>query len=104
MPCSNRRATAWIKIAWPFCSTILTDIYHPRSIRDWHWSVTQIHGVNASVDDTDLGPIAIFGPAEKLASREMADRGNESGMADFLSQTESTWRIELFGAVESDAE
>ena len=80
-----------------------TDIHHPRGIRNRRRSMLQVHRVDTGIDDVDLGPIAVFGPAEKLASREMADSDNESGMADLLSQAEGTRRIELFGTVERDA-
>ena len=62
-----------------------TDIYHSGGIRNRGWSTFQVHGVHAGIDNTDLGPISVFGPAENLTSREVANSGNKGGVLDFLS-------------------
>jgi hypothetical protein len=38
-----------------------------------------------------------------LASCELADRNDEGGVADFLTQTQGPWRVELFRTMHRDA-
>ena len=103
IPRSRSRAAAWIRIAWPFCSTI-RPMFTSRGA-DGHRcrTVVQEHRTDPDMDHVDLGPVAVISPAIELAPRELADRDHEPGMMDLLAQASGPRGVELLGAVHGEA-
>src|SRR5579862_6520298 len=61
-------------------------------------------GVQAAVDDVDVGPAGVGAPAEELGAAELGDADDEMGEGDFIGQGPAEGVIEFLRAVDGEGE